>query len=499
VPTAARPHAAEEARSAAASPGRTDRPPAARPRARFSLAGQFLLANLVILVVGMLALGAWVGQQIESGVLSRTAGIAALYVESFVEPHLAPLTRQTRLDEPSIAALDRLLTDSPLGDRVVALRVWSPEGEVLYSPNRALIGRRFPIEGGLARATRGEVAAALSDLSGEENEFERRRWNRLLEVYAPMRERGGSRILAVTEFYQLPAELESEIASARLSSWGVVAAVGLASYLLVAGIVKRGSDTIARQQAALQRQVAELSRLLGQNARLNERVRQAAGRTTALNEQALRRIGADLHDGPGQVLALALLRLDALRERSAGAAGLSSDRDFATVHGAVRDALTDVRTISAGLRLPHLEPLSVAAVATRAARDHERRSGTPVVLRIDRDLPAPAPLPVKIALVRSLQEALSNATRHGAGIDVAARVWVDRGALCLTVSDRGPGFVPEQAAGEATGHLGLAGMRERAEMLGGSFRLESAPGEGTRVSVCWPLVERVEEWANDFV
>ncbi len=449
---------------------------------RLSLAGQFMLTSLAIMLVGMLIIGAWVGQQIEGGVLSRTAAITALYVDSIVTPYLQTLVYQPHLTESEITALDRILTETALGERIVAFKVWSLDGEVLYSPNRALIGRSFAVRGGLARALDGEVVAHLSDLGSPENEYERQQWKRLLEVYVPVREHGSERIITVTEFYQLPDELEQEIAAARLRSWVVVAGATFIMYILLAGIVKRGSDTIIIQQAALRQKIADLSELLEQNARLRERVQQAAGRTTTLNEQALRRISADLHDGPGQVLALALLRLDALEERCA--AGAQAGDEFSVVRGAIHDALGDIRVISAGLRLPELVSLTVAEIVERAVRDHQRRAETLVEMHVQ-NLPAQAPLPIKIALFRSIQEALSNATRHGGGIAVSARVWAEDQQLCLAVSDRGPGFVPEQV--EVDGRLGLAGMRERAELLGGSFQLDSTPGRGTTIYLRWPL------------
>ena len=259
----------------------------------------------------------------------------------------------------------------------------------------------------------------------------------------------------------------------------MVAGIGLVTYLLLASIVKRGSDTIRRQQR-------ELERRLEQNSRLHERVRQAAGRTTALNEQALRRISADLHDGPGQALSLALLRLDALQAPCpANAEGCIRTRaDFETVHTAVRDALTDLRAISAGLRLPELERLTVSEVALRAIDDHQRRSGVSVQRRLE-SLPDQAPLAIKIALLRTLQEALSNATRHGKGADVQVELDGAGDRLRLRVSDHGPGFDTRLA--ERSGGLGLAGMRERAELLGGAFEVDSAVGVGTTVQACWPL------------
>ena len=236
----------------------------------------------------------------------------------------------------------------------------------------------------------------------------------------------------------------------------------------------------------LEQAVGRANRLLDKNRRLHDRVRQAARRTTALNEQALRRIGADLHDGPCQALGLALLRLESLREAFDARDGSPLEAEFGVIEAAVRDGLADVRAISAGLRLPELAPLRVAEVAERAVREHERRSGVHVQRHLD--VSTPAPLAIKIALFRTLQEALSNATRHGGGVGVAARVWTEDEELRLTVSDHGHGFVPEQA--EKKGRLGLASMRERAELLGGTMYIESRPGHGTTVQLSWPLSDQ---------
>jgi signal transduction histidine kinase len=227
--------------------------------------------------------------------------------------------------------------------------------------------------------------------------------------------------------------------------------------------------------ATIREQLSELSRLLNENAMLHDRVRHAAVRTAALNEQSLRRIGADLHDGPGQALALALLRLDTPDTAHA---------HFNALRRAVTDALADIRSIAAGLRIPELEQRSLLEVVTRAVREHERRSGTPVHLDIG-ELSAHSAFAVKLALFRALQEALSNATRHGGGREVTVRTWVADDWLWLTVADRGQGF--RTSVPDAKGRLGLVSMRERAELLGGRFHVDSAPGRGTIVQLCWPL------------
>jgi signal transduction histidine kinase len=150
--------------------------------------------------------------------------------------------------------------------------------------------------------------------------------------------------------------------------------------------------------------------------------------------------------------------------------------------------MTDMRSIAAGLRLPELASLGARAIAERAVSDHERRSGTHVELVIEDTVPATVSLPVKIALFRALQEGLSNATRHGGGAGI--RVHLDRGRdpgdrLALEVTDAGSGFDPAEL--ETSQGLGLAGIREQAELLGGGFWIGSRPGSGTRLRVWWPL------------
>ena len=450
-------------------------------RFRFTLARRFLAVNLVILVVGGLIAGVWTANALERGILDRTASVTALYVDSFVEPHLQGLAASGTLSPAETSQLDKLLTGGPLGDLVVSLRVWSPSGTIVYGSLRELVGQSFPIRGELASAFAGTVSADLSDLTSVENAVERRYWSRLLEMYIPVRESGGDRIIAVVEFYQSPDAIDREVANARLTTWAIVAgAIGIA-FLLLYGIVKQGSDTIGRQEEALQRQVGELSGLLARNAALNAKVRAAAERTTTLNERALRRISADLHDGPGQALALALLSFDAVKARRAAAL---PEPELADVEGALRDALRDMRSIAAGLRMPELASMDVAEIASRAAQDHTRRSGTPVDLEVS-TFPRTVALSVKIALYRALQELLSNATRHGGGVAVTARVTSDDRYLALDVSDAGPGFDVGDLA--AVSGLGLAGMREQAELLGGDFAIDSHRDRGTTVRVRWQL------------
>jgi hypothetical protein len=422
----------------------------------WSLARQYLLASLAVVLASVGVTGAWIGHQIETSVLDRTAGVTALYVDSFLSSNLQDLARDDRwLTQPETAALDQLVADTGLGQGVVLFKIWSLDGRVLYSPDRSLVDQIFPIDWGLAQAANGEVAANMSTLDQPENVNERGRWSRLVQVYAPVREDSDGRVIAVKEFYLLPDALDLEIHDAQLRAWALVSVIGLCTYLLLAGIVRRGSDTIRRQQTELQQR-------LDQNLRLHERVRQAAGRTTALNEQALRRISADARrPGPG-----------------AGAGPVTPRRAAGTV-------CRRRQRFAERLRLCH----GPRRGARRAERSPGRRSGTPVARSLF-NLPEQAPLPIKIALLRTLQEALSNATRHGRGEQVDVRLTGSPDGLQLTVSDHGPGFDP--VAATHADRLGLAGMRERAELLSGTFAVESTPGAGTVLRVCWPLLVRAQ-------
>ena len=446
-----------------------------------SLARRFLLASLAVLVVGGLTVGWWIGGQLERGIVDRTASITGLYVQSFIEPHLESLADDSWLSDEDIADLDDLLGDTAFGQRVVALKVWRPDGAIVYSPDRSLIGQSFPVEDGLRDAVNGNVVADMSALEADENVSEQARgFSRLLEMYLPVRQRGGGRIIAVAEFYVLPTEIDQEVSGAQLRSWLVVGGAVTLVYLLLFGIVRQGSQTIDSQRVALEDQVTELSTLLQQNEQLRGRIKVAAERTTTLGERNLRRISSDLHDGPGQMMALAMLRLDQLRADD----GKVDEHELAELQSTLNDALRDMRAIAAGLRLPELSSLSTADTLRRAVDDHVRRTGVPVSLTV-REPPREASLPTKIALFRATQELLSNATRHGDGHEVALDMGATDGRLALTVTDGGPGF-GETLVGEG-GHLGLAGIREQAELLGGTFEIGQRAGGGAQVTVRWPL------------
>ena len=100
---------------------------------RLTLSQRFMLASLVIMVAGMVGIGWWVSQQIEAGVIHRTAATTALFVDSFISPHLQELGQASGLSPDHQQMLSELMQNTPLGKQIVGFKVWSPAGKVLFS------------------------------------------------------------------------------------------------------------------------------------------------------------------------------------------------------------------------------------------------------------------------------------------------------------------------------------------------------------------------------
>ncbi len=458
-----------------------------------TLAQRFMLSSLFILVTGMAGIGIWVGNQIKNGVIHRSGATTALYVDSFVAPILQELGTTGVLSAEYHKQLSKLLQDTPLGQQIVSFKVWDPTGKVVYSTD-GTAGQTFPIGEGLAQAILGQVSSEISQLEAEENVAQRAIRSELQETYSPVRLSGTNEVIAVAEFYQTVDALNREIAAAQRRSWLVVGSAMLVIYLLLVGFVRRASNTIDQQRAMLNEQISRLTALLTQNQELHERVRRAAGSVATLNERFLRRIGSELHDGPAQDMGLALLKMDALIgrwEQSQGEPGFVEELN--SIQDSLQNAQKEVRAISSGLSLPQLAELSLPETVIRAVRAHERRTGSRVKLDVA-TLPEQAALPVKITVYRVIQESLNNAYRHAEGANQRIRAFMDGDFLALEVSDDGPGFVPQPLT-TFNGHLGLAGMRERVESLGGMFSVQSELGRGTQVTA--RLVLRAEEGENE--
>ncbi len=464
---------------------------------RWTLVQHFRFTGLVITILGTLVIGRWVADQIKTSVINESAAATALYLDSFITPNLQELSRSKFLTPEHIELLNKLLTETNLGRHVVTVKVWDAEGIVLYSNRPSLIGRAFPGANNLSGAWQGQVVAVISALEGDENIEERRFYQRLLEIYIPIRLNGTHQIIAVAEFYQEVDALEAEIAVAQRQGWLVVVTTMAVIYLLMFGFVQGAGNRIRRQEIALKNQVAQLTEILSLNDELDQRVRRATANTALLNESLLRRMSAELHEGPVQEISLALLRLDqAMSENEVcRLVKLNSkcNDNLPIVQTAVQTALQEIRVIATGLGLPQLDELTLPEIISSVIYSHEQLTGTKVTLSMS-DLPDQAALPIKITAYRLIQEALNNAHNHAGGVGQQVRVTCNLNQMQIEISDQGAGFDVARPI-EWTERLGLAGMRERVESMGGMFKIESKINEGTKVTAQLSL-QNVGEHAN---
>ena len=230
------------------------------------------------------------------------------------------------------------------------------------------------------------------------------------------------------------------------------------------------------QAKSLEDSLQRLRVALARNEELSQKLQEANLQSAQSNERSLQKIGADLHDGPAQLLSYALLRINKFTSTILSNV---SDKDAAEVsrmRSAIADTLKEVRHISTGLSPPGLDSGTLYDAIRIAISLHEQHTGTAVRSKIALSARSVSDHH-KVCAYRVVQEALNNAYRHGGGKEQTVCVdYTDH--LTLEISDAGPGFVPEIAY--RTG-LGISGMRARVESLGGRFQIVSQPGSGTRV------------------
>lgn len=218
----------------------------------------------------------------------------------------------------------------------------------------------------------------------------------------------------------------------------------------------------------------------------------ASHRMMQVNERELQRLLLDVHDGPVQHMYAALSQVDVLRRslRAAGPVPPEAEERMDRIRRLLEAGLTEVRTFIGALRPPEFGARDLVALLEGLAVQHESLTGTEIDLQVRGPVPEVG-LPVKIALYRVLQEGIANASRHGRATRVAVRLRPVRGRggprLRMSIGDDGAGFDARRTTPDPDRHFGLAGMRDRVEMIGGRFRLRSTPGQGATVAVEVPL------------
>jgi len=214
------------------------------------------------------------------------------------------------------------------------------------------------------------------------------------------------------------------------------------------------------------------------------RLRSLSTQLITAQEEERRGISRDLHDELGQVVTS--VTLDLQRAAQAGDAAKKDEMIGRGLRGA--SCLLDrIHEISTRVRPPMLDDLGLKDAVQSLLSDFEQR--TAIVPKADLRFEHEAvPAAVSAGVYRILQEALTNVSRHAETSEVFVSLHVASGRVALTVRDAGVGFDALALDGK---RLGVLGMRERAELLGGIFTLKAAPGKGTEIHAVIPVADSV--------
>ena len=358
------------------------------------------------------------------------------------------------LERDEIEFVDRIVREQILGGSIVRVKLWSPDGQVLYSDRRDQIGERHELgEDELGILATGGAEAELSDLSGPENRYERG-FGELLEAYTAIETPNGTRVLF--EIYQ---RLEAVTAySDRLL--GAIAApllAGLAVLLLV--------------QVPL---VWSMARRLQQGAREREGLLRSAVESSSRERAS---IAADLHDGVVQDLAGVAFGLAPLADRAppGQAAELRAAVDR------LRQGVRELRTLLVEIHPPRLDSAGLE-VALSDLLSPLAAEGISTSLEVD--AAASAGSPHDALVYRVAREALRNVQAHAQASRVRVEVSGRGAQRRLVVIDDGRGIsAGARAASEAEGHLGLTLLEDVVVQSGGRLAVGPGPERGTRVEL----------------
>jgi len=363
------------------------------------------------------------------------------------------------------AALEEALSGARRDKDVAYLIVTDPAGKTLASmhPERATGGR------GVSRE--------------------------LYEVVMPIRD--GNRELARLQIGISLARLNREIARARLTMallGAFILAAALVAVVLIGNLLTRpltevaaGARRIAegelthRVPAGRTDEIGQLAASFNDMAaKIAERdasLRQLSRRLLSVQEQERVRIAREVHDELGQALTAMKIDLQQLGKRR---------RELQEPLGAIAhniDGIVDlVRRIAADLRPSILDDLGITAALEQQLRRLRESTGIATTLTVS--VEPQIDMLTGVTLYRIAQEALANVVRHAEATAVEVSLVVNEGRAVLTIRDDGRGM--PQSIDAAS--LGLLGIRERAELLGGSVAIDSPPGEGTMIIATLPLI-----------
>jgi PAS domain S-box-containing protein len=248
-------------------------------------------------------------------------------------------------------------------------------------------------------------------------------------------------------------------------------------------LVRERAGELARVNEALEAQVAERKRA--------DKAREfLLRRLVATQEEERRRLARELHDQMGQSLTALMMGLKSLPSfpesgPETSGASPSPSETLTRLQGITTDLMNEVHHLAWELRPAVLDNLGLRPALEESVRAWSQRSGVRADFLAHSVTAERFPLDIESALYRVTQEALTNVARHSGAQHVSVLLERVMGEVVLIVEDDGNGFDVEARAN--SGRLGMAGMRERIEMVGGTLNIESSPDAGTTIYVRIPL------------
>jgi signal transduction histidine kinase len=366
-------------------------------------------------------------------------------------------------DPGAIDALDRSVHRHLLPGPIVRVKVWTPDGRIVYSDARALVGRRFAPDDELRDALdTGQPRAEVSDLTRPENRFERGR-GRLVEVYLPLTVAGGRQVV--------------------LEAYHRSQAIAAGSHRIFATF----TPLLLALLVALAAAQLPLAWFLARRVRSEEQVRERLSRRADDARETERlRIAAELHDGVVQDLAGVAYELHSMAQRvEPGGADGDLRGTLARSAKVCQDSMRALRTLLVELNPSEREQDLAQSIEVLARPLVQRGVDVSVDVALDEELPRDT----AELVFRAAQEALRNVDRHAGARTATVSLRREGDQVTLLVADDGRGMTAgDLRAGHAAGHMGLALLANGVAERGGALTIDSEPGSGTRLRLSLPGV-----------
>lgn len=250
------------------------------------------------------------------------------------------------------------------------------------------------------------------------------------------------------------------------------------------------TDYLDRTIKSLRAEIAKREHMSNALTYSRERLKRMSRHTLDILEADRRTISRELHDSIGASLSaikFSLEEKELLIAKNKGSGNMSLKQEINTLI----ETIKETKRISAHLRPTILDDLGLLATIEWYTRQFQRIYGGIAISYTAEVSEDDIPESIKINIYRIIQESLSNAERHGnaSHINLGLEICDGKSSISLTIEDDGQGFEIDELELEKDplSGYGLTAMRERCEIFGGSFHLDSKPGKGTRVMAILPL------------